>query len=110
MRKRYLIPIGVVLAILVLLAALVAVSCGGSATTTTTAAVSTTTGATTGGIDAAALFASNCAGCHKKVPGGSADEVKTVVEAGKEDMPSFNDKLTADEIAALVTYVTSGGN
>ncbi len=87
-----------------------------AATTTTTAPAGPTTtvgGATTTAagpaVDAAALYASDCAGCHKDLPGGSADDVKTVIEKGKESMPGFTDKLTAAQIAALTAWVVNGG-
>jgi mono/diheme cytochrome c family protein len=93
--------------------ALVFASCNGSATTTTTAATSgattTVSAASVGTIDAAALYSTNCAGCHKRIPTESAASVQKVIENGKESMPSFTDKLSADEIAALATYVSNGG-
>ena len=85
------------------------ISCGTS-TTTTTGASSTTAGpSTTGAIDAAALFAANCQGCHSTVPGASADVAKAAIQNGRGSMPSFSGKLTADQITALANYVASGG-
>ena len=109
-KVRFAIVLAMVCLVLV---ALVVASCNSSSSTTTTAATSggTTTVSQTGGgaIDAAALYSANCAGCHKSVPSASAAAVKTVVENGKESMPSFTGKLTADQIAALATYVSNGG-
>ena len=111
MRKRSLSFIGVSLVALMLTVALATAACGGG-TTATTAGSSTTAGVTTsagGAVDAAALYAENCAGCHKDVPGGSADDVTKVIESGKEDMPGFADKLSAEQITAIVDYVVAGG-
>jgi mono/diheme cytochrome c family protein len=107
MNRRHMALFAQALA-LVLMAALVVVSCGGSDTTTTTVAPATTA-VTAGGTDGAALFATNCAGCHADLRAGSADQVAAVVESGKEDMPAFKDTLTAEEIAAIVSFVTAGG-
>lgn len=112
MDKRHLMLTGVVLAICVVFLALVLASCNSSSATTTAAptssspSVSQTTG---GAIDAAALYSQNCSGCHKNVPGASAAQVQSVMESGKGSMPSFTDKLTADEFSALVAYVAAGG-
>ena len=124
MLKRHLILTGLALAV-VLLLTLVVVSCGSGGTTTSSAASTTetvsqpvtTSGATTtvggvtttGAIDAAKLYATNCSGCHKDVPGATAEQAKAIIESGKESMPSFKDRLSADEIAALAAYVGSGG-
>jgi|WetSurMetagenome_2_1015567.scaffolds.fasta_scaffold34529_5 mono/diheme cytochrome c family protein len=109
-RVRFAIALAMVCLVLV---ALILASCNSSTATTTTAAPagSTTTAsqASGGTIDAAALYATNCSGCHKNVPGASAAGAKSVIENGKESMPSFTDKLSADEIAALATYVSNGG-
>jgi cytochrome c551 len=117
MKKRGLWLIAVVA--LVVIAAVVLAACG-SSTTTTTAGVTTTAGgvtttaagtATTAGgtVDAAALFAQNCAGCHKNVPNGSAASVQSTIESGKGSMPAFSGKLTADQITALAAWVANGG-
>jgi mono/diheme cytochrome c family protein len=115
MRKRHLCTIAVVVAIL--LAALILASCGSSSTTTTAAPAggssTTAAGATTtsagGSIDAAALYAQYCQGCHKTPPSASADAAKAAIENGKGSMPSFTDKMTADQIAALAAWVANGG-
>ncbi len=117
MRRRNRL-IGGALLVLVLLTALVAVSCGGSdATTTAPSATTTESSATTtessgsaGNVtDAATLYAKDCASCHKDVPGGAADTIQKVIESGKESMPSFTDKLTAEQITALAAWVAAGG-
>lgn len=118
MRKPTLATSLVILAVLLLSLAAFAVACG-SSSTATTAAVSTTAGvgttagvATTaagGAVDAAALFAANCAGCHNNVPSASAATAKAAIESGKGSMPSFTGKLTADQIQAIATYVGNGG-
>ena len=73
-----------------------------------------------GGVDGAAVFADNCAGCHggdgsggigPRLAGGRvvavypepADQI-AVVTTGRAGMPAFGDKLTDDEIAAVVDY------
>jgi cytochrome c551 len=115
MRRKHVKATLALLAVCVVLVAVVLASCGSSSSTTTTTAApqtssSTTTSQTTGGaIDAAALYQANCSGCHSNVPTGEAAEVKTVIENGKESMPGFKDKLTADEIDALATWVANGG-
>ncbi|OFW61257.1 MAG: hypothetical protein A2133_11230 [Actinobacteria bacterium RBG_16_64_13] len=104
---------GLTLVVVLLLVVLIAASCGGSTTTTTGATTATTAASTTtsGGsaIDAAALYAANCVGCHSTIPEGDAAEMRSVTESGNETMPGFKDKLTADEITALVNHMTSGG-
>jgi mono/diheme cytochrome c family protein len=121
MRKRHPALIALVLAFAVLVTALVVASCGGGAATTTTAAAPTTTGTpnttgapgttgvTAGAADGVALYTANCARCHDSVPGGSSQQVEAVVLSGKESMPGFKDTLTAEQIAAIVSFVTSGG-
>ncbi len=77
---------------------------------TVTTAASTTTSAAA--IDPAALFTANCelSGCHKSPPRASVATATKVITNGKESMPSFQDKLTADEIAELAQWVANGGN
>ena len=120
MRKGNLWMSVVSVALLVVLV-LVVVSCGSTATTTsttaappTTAAPTTTTAApttTTAAIDPKALFASDCglSGCHNRIPKASLAIVTKVIENGKESMPGFADKLTAEQIAALAAWVANGG-
>jgi mono/diheme cytochrome c family protein len=119
------------LAVLVLALAVAVASCGGSTTTTggpaTTAAPATTNAPSTtassqtdttaaatsttasAAIDPAALYAQNCSSCHSSVPGTSAAQATRIINSGRETMPSFTDKLTVDEIAALAAWVANGG-
>ena len=63
----------------------------------------------------AAVFASNCAGCHAADgTGGSGpditgedeqDEVTEIVLNGEGDMPSYDGDLSDQEIADVVAYV-----
>ncbi len=112
MRRQILATGPVIFPILLLSLAWFAVACG-SSSTTTTAGANTTVGVTTtaagGTINAAALYAANCAGCHNTVPGASAAQAKAVMESGKGRMPSFTDKLSATEIQAIADYVGNGG-
>lgn len=76
--------------------------------------------------DAAALYKSKCAGCHASDGSGStsvgkalkigdlrADDTQKKTDAqlievttnGKDKMPAFKDKLTAEQIKSLVAYV-----
>lgn len=77
------------------------------------------------------LYSANCALCHeenqlalKKVPpnlhrifrqdglpsGGPAtdDQVRLVILRGKNTMPSFNQRLTEDQIGAIISYLHTG--
>ena len=71
-----------------------------------------------GGIDGAALYGASCAGCHGGDGSGGlgpplttvaekfedpADQV-LVVTAGRGNMPAFGERLTPEEIAAVVEY------
>ena len=85
-----------------------------AAPTTTTAAPTTTTAApttTTVAVDPKALFVQYCqlSGCHNRVPKAALAVVTKVIEKGKESMPGFADKLTAEQIAALAAWVANGG-
>lgn len=109
MPRRTAVALALLVIAILAVVAVSVISCG-SSTTTTTGASSTTAGpSTTGAIDAAALFAANCQGCHSNLPSGSAGVVKTTIQNGKGSMPSFTGKLTADQITALANYVASGG-
>ena len=82
--------------------------------------VPATVPASTGGVDAAALFAANCSGCHgADGKGGFGSDLSSAVYSYGKDpasvkasiaegrggkMPSFGDQLTAAEIDALVEY------
>ena len=69
-------------------------------------------------VDAAALFASNCAGCHGgdrsggRGPAllperltGDAAQYSTTITNGRGGMPSFSSKLSQDEINALAEWI-----
>jgi mono/diheme cytochrome c family protein len=73
-----------------------------------------------GGVDGAAIFGDNCAGCHggdgsggigPRLAGGRvvavypdpADQI-AVVTNGRGGMPAWGGKLTDEEIAAVVEY------
>jgi mono/diheme cytochrome c family protein len=114
MSKRSVLGFAILMVALLLLVTLVVASCGGEDETTTTAAAVTTTASppetSEPDIDAAALYAENCAGCHADGVRGSASEIETTVTDGSGDMPSFADKLSAEEVAALAAYAAGGGN
>ncbi len=72
-----------------------------------------------GGVDGAALYGDNCAGCHGGDGSGGigprlagtvvakfpdpADQI-AVVTNGRGGMPAFGDRLSDEEIAAIVDY------
>jgi mono/diheme cytochrome c family protein len=120
--------------LVLLVLALVLVSCGGTTTTTvapvtaaaptttdapaTTEAPTTTAGPTTTAAeqttstvasDPAALFAQYCSGCHKNVPGASLAAATKIITSGRESMPAFGDQLTPDQLSALAAWVANGG-
>lgn len=101
--------------LLLIVAALVLfVGCGGS-TAATTVAPTTDTTAAAGGVDAAALYSANCGSCHGGGGEGGigpdlrgltdAALIESQVSTGAGSMPPFGNKLSADEISALATYV-----
>jgi cytochrome c oxidase subunit 2 len=69
------------------------------------------------------LFKNNCMACHQQdgrgipdvypalddseVVRGSADDVALVALIGRGDMPSFRGSLSAEDLAAIVSYVRS---
>ena len=91
-----------------------------SAAYSSTADMSATSPAPSGGIDAGALFAANCAGCHGADGKGgfgsdlssdvysygkNPEAVNTSITEGRGgNMPPFGDQLSAAEIDALVEY------
>ena len=116
-RKRLWLPAVPVL-LLVAALAMALVGCGGGTTTTTAATTATTAVVTTtpgSNIDAAALYSADCASCHGVNGEGGigpdlrgitdATLVETQVKNGGGSMPAFGDKLSAEEISALATYV-----
>ena len=72
------------------------------------------------GVDGAAVFGRSCAGCHggdgsggigPRLAGGrivvafpDAEDQIAVVTDGRGGMPAFGERLTPDEIAAVVEY------
>ena len=113
MSKRSMLSLAILTVVVLLVVALVAASCGGDEEETTTTAAPTTTSAapetTAATIDAAALYAENCAGCHADGVSGSASEIETIIDDGAAEMPAFGDKLSAEEVAALAAYAAEGG-
>lgn len=109
--KKTLLALALALALVLTVAA-----CGGSDNGNAPADGGQTS-APAGGVDAAALFADNCAGCHGEDGSGGfgpdlreEDNVEGVAERirqGGDKMPAFGDKLSDDEIQALAEYVTS---
>ena len=111
---------------LVLVAVVGFAACGGGTTTeptpastpaaTSPAATPTSTPTQAAG-DPAAVYAENCAGCHKEDGSGGfgpdlrgEDNVGRVAEqvrAGGGGMPSFSGDLTDAQIKALAEYVVS---
>ena len=76
-------------------------------------------------LDGAAIYDDSCAGCHGDDGGGGfgpqlaggaavaafpdpADQIAVVTEGRGGRMPSFGDRLTAEEIAAVVEYTRTG--
>lgn len=84
------------------------------------AAASAADGAETTEIDAAAVFADRCAGCHGPDGGGgrgpqlsdgrvaaafpNIEDQVVVVTDGRGGMPAFGDRLSEDEISAVVAF------
>lgn len=107
---------------------LVVAACGSSGSNTETPAstpattpAASDTGAPAGdgaSADGAAIFTSNCAGCHGiDGSGGSGpslkgeddlDKVVQTVTSGGENMPAFAGQLTTAEIQSVADYVTNG--
>jgi mono/diheme cytochrome c family protein len=108
--------------------ALLLAGCGGGDDESSSQATSTeqSTTAAGGGDEAASaagkqVFTSNCGGCHTLADAGTSgqvgpdlDELKpdkaTVqrqVENGGGKMPAFKDKLSAEQIDQVATYVSS---
>jgi mono/diheme cytochrome c family protein len=71
------------------------------------------------GADGAKVFQGNCGSCHTLSAAGtsgqvgpnlddtslSAAEIESVVSGGRGSMPSFDGRLSKDEIAAVAAYV-----
>jgi mono/diheme cytochrome c family protein len=108
--KRSLLVLCLALALVAALAA-----CG-SSNDNSGGGTSASTPSGGGNTDAAALFADNCAGCHGSDGSGGfgpdlrnetdSAKVSSQIQNGGDKMPAFGDKLTADQIQALTSYVT----
>ena len=96
-------------------------STGTPASTPPTTPAATGTGAPGGGgatNDSAAIYASDCAGCHSLDGSGGAgpnlqgednvDKVVAQVTNGGANMPPFEGQLSAAEIQSVAEYVTNG--
>ena len=109
---------------LALMGALFAAACFVIACTSTQRAASASA---TSQPDGAAMYASNCASCHKadgkgggpfpalagnaQVTAKDPTAIIVVTEHGKGLMPAFKPRLSNAEIAAVITYIrTSWGN
>lgn len=123
----------VVIVVLLVLLALGMVACGDDGGTTSSSAEGTATTAggsgDTSGAGAASsetsvpappagdqLFATLCAGCHgndgksgfsPSLVGAEEADVREAITQGTGDMPAFGDKLSTEEIDAVVVYVGS---
>jgi mono/diheme cytochrome c family protein len=94
---------------------------GGEETTTAEQTATTATGAENASAAGKAVFTSNCGGCHTLADAGTngqngpnLDELKpdqaTVarqVTNGGGRMPAFKDRLSAEQIDQVATYVSS---
>jgi mono/diheme cytochrome c family protein len=106
--------------------ALVLAGCGGGddESSQTTTAQETTTAAGGGATASAAgkqVFTSNCGGCHALADAGTSGQsgpdldelrpdmatVQRQVTNGGGQMPAFKDKLSAEQIEQVATYVSS---
>ena len=80
--------------------------------------------AASNGIDAAALYGTNCAGCHGGDGSGgigprlagqvvkdfpNATDQEAFVSAGRRPMPAFGNRLSPEEITAIVAYTRALG-
>lgn len=114
-----------VIAVTLLVAGLVLVSCAGEPPAPTTPAVTAppTPAPTTSGIEAPKLYANNCAVCHGEKRQGvsglgpaltsvslaklSDAEVRSTILKGKSNtsMSGFDGRLSSEEIEALVQFI-----
>ena len=95
----------VAVAIIIVVATLSLAACGSNPASTTAGPTTTAAGA----VDAAALYVQYCANCHDKLPDGTVDQITSIVQSGRDTMPGFIEKLTADQITALANWVANGG-
>jgi mono/diheme cytochrome c family protein len=101
------------------------IACAGSQRAASASATSATS--STSQADGAAIYASNCASCHKadgkgggpfpalagssQVTAKDPTAIIVVTEHGKALMPAFKPRLSNAEIAAVITYIrTTWGN
>jgi mono/diheme cytochrome c family protein len=108
--------------------ALALAGCGGgddsessSQSTSTQQSTSTAAGGDTANAAGKQVFTSNCGGCHTLADAGTNGQVGPVLDDVKPDkatvqrqvengggkMPAFKDKLSADQIDQVATYVSS---
>jgi mono/diheme cytochrome c family protein len=110
------------LSVLVLLLA----ACGGGDDNASSSSTQQSTSTAAGGAEQASaegkqVFTQNCGGCHTLADAGTNGQVGPVLDDlkpnkarvqrqvtnGGAKMPSFKDKLSADQIDAVSTYVSS---
>jgi mono/diheme cytochrome c family protein len=106
--------------------ALLLAGCGGDDSSSSSSSSSAQQSASTGGAQSASaqgkqIFTSNCGGCHTLADAGTNGQVGPVLDKLKPDkqrvvrqvtngggkMPAFKGRLSADEIDAVATYVSS---
>jgi mono/diheme cytochrome c family protein len=105
--------------------ALLLVGCGGnggdSATTTQQSSTATSRGGNASAAEGKQLFTQNCGGCHTLADAGTNGQVgpnlddlkpneatvERQVTNGGGKMPAFKGRLSADQIKAVATYVSS---
>ena len=113
-------------AFLLALIALLLAGCGGGDDNASSSSTQQSTSTAAGGAEQASaegkqVFTQNCGGCHTLADAGTNGQVGPVlddlkpnkarvqrqVSNGGAKMPSFKDKLSADQIDAVSTYVSS---
>jgi len=107
----------IIFPIIIFIVALATFGCGGSENGDTSIIEPATTATEVGGADGAALFADTCAGCHGGDATGrgnapdlvntslNAAAIRTTITQGKGAMPSYEERLSAEEVDALAQYV-----
>jgi hypothetical protein len=128
MRDKRVWFLGVCVCLILASVVLFAVACGGSTTTTSAGATTTIDDKTTTtkaptttiddkttttkagtAVDAAALYAQSCKGCHAAGVSGSAASIETIIKNGTGSMPASAGSMSAAEITALAAYAAGGG-
>jgi mono/diheme cytochrome c family protein len=128
MRDKRVWLLGVCVCLILASVVLFAAACGGSTTTTSAGAATTiddkttttkaptttiddktTTTAAGAAVDAAALYAKDCKGCHAGGVSGSASSIEAIIKSGTGSMPGFTSSMSAAEITALAAYAAGGG-